>query len=113
MAVGEKFPFLQFSNSVRTATIDTAGATITFSTSAQVDPEVRVQNLGTATVWIGLGTRSTSSAAVTTQGFMIPPATQVGSIQIFRSGGNSTLGAFTVGATQTGILLCTGGEGMM
>ena len=59
MAVGEKFPFLQFSDSDGKTGVDTAGTTITFSTSAQPDPEIRLQNLGTATMWIGMGTRST------------------------------------------------------
>lgn len=112
MPVGEKYPFLQFGNSTR-QTLDTAGATVTFSTGAQPDPAVRVQNLLTATVWIGMGLQSTSSAAVTTQGMMIPPATQAHSVQIFRTGGNLKIAAFTVGATQTGVILVTGGEGMM
>lgn len=111
MAVGEKYPFLQFSNSVK-QTVDTAGVTVTFSTSAQTDPEVRVQNLSTATVWIGIGSRSTSSAAVTANGIMIPPATQAHSVQVIRSGGVATIAAFTVGATQTGSILFTGGEGV-
>lgn len=104
--------FLQFENSVRNAAIDTAGATLTFCLGAQPAPSVRVQNLGTATLWIGMGTQSTSSAAVTTQGMMIPPATQAGSVQIFRTGGQLKLTAYSVGATQTGILLATAGEGM-
>jgi hypothetical protein len=112
MAVGEKYPFLQFGNSTR-QTLDTAGATVTFSTGAQPDPEVRIQNLSTATAWIGMGLQSTSSAAVTTQGMMIPPATQAHSVQIFRAGGNLKVAAFTVGATQTAIILVTGGEGVM
>lgn len=110
MAVGEKYAFLQFSNSAK-STVDTAGVTVTFSTSSTVDPEVRVQNLSTATVWIGLGTRATSSASVTANGFMIPPATQAHSVQYFRTGGNATLAAFTIGATQTTSILATGGEG--
>ena len=112
MAVGDKFAFLQFSNSVK-QTVDTAGVTVTFSTSAQVDRALRIQNLSTATVWIGLGSRATSSAAVTANGLMIPPATQAGSIQVIRTGGNAALAAFTVGATQTTSILATGGEGML
>lgn len=111
MAVGEKYPFLQFGNSTR-QTLDTAGATVTFSTGAQPDPEVRIQNVGTATVWIGMGLQSTSSAAISTQGMMIPPATQAHSVQIFRTGGNLKVALITVGATQTGIVLVTGGEGL-
>lgn len=105
-------PFLQFSDSTITAP-STAGATITFSTSAQTDPAVRLQNLGTATLWIGIGTRATSSAAVTTKGLMLAPANQQGCLQIIRSGGNATLAVFAVGATQTGSILTTGGEGML
>jgi hypothetical protein len=105
--------FLQFENSVRNAAVtDTAGQTITFSVGAQPAPSVRVQNLSTATIWVGMGLQSTSSAAVTTQGMAIPPASQFGAIQIFRTGGNLKLAAFCVGATQTGVLLCTAGEGM-
>ena len=111
MAVGEKYAFLQFSNSV-VQSLSTAGATVTFSTTAQPNPSVRVQNLSTATVWIGLGTRATSSAAVTTQGIMVPPTTQYGCIQVIRGGGQTTLAAFTVGATQTTSILVTGGEGV-
>lgn len=110
MAVGEKYAFLQMGNSTR-QTLDTAGATVTFSTGAQPNPEVRIQNLGTATAFIGMGQQGTSSASVTTQGMMIPPATQAGAIQIFRTGGELKVAAFTVGATQTAILLVTGGEG--
>lgn len=104
--------FLQFENSVR-GTPDTAGATITFCLGAQPAPSVRVQNLGTATLWIGMGTQGTSSAAVTTQGMMLAPANQVGAIQIFRTGGNLKLATFAVGATQTGLIVCTAGEGML
>jgi|SRR5688572_17586856 hypothetical protein len=111
MPAGDTRAFLQFSNSIR-QTLDTAGATVTFSLGAQPDPAVRLQNVSTATVWIGMGLQSTTSASVTTQGMMIPPATQAGAIQIFRTGGNLKVAAFTVGATQTGILLVTGGEGL-
>lgn len=111
MAVGENFPFLQFGNSV-VQSLSTAGATVTFSTGAQPDKQVRIQNLSTATVWIGMGLQSTSSAAVTTQGMMIPPATQAGSIQVFSTGGNLKVAAFTVGATQTTSILVTGGQGL-
>lgn len=111
MPVGDKYAFLQFSNSVKQA-VDTAGATVTFSTGTQPDPAVRIQNLSTATVWIGLGLQSTSSAAVTANGQMIPPATQAQSIQIIRTGGNLKVAAFTIGATQTTSILVTGGEGM-
>lgn len=111
MPVGGNNAFLQFGDSVRQG-FDTAGATLTFSIGAQPDPAVRIQNLGTSTVWIGMGLQSTSSAAVTTKGMMIPPATQAGAIQIFRTGGNLKVAAFTVGATQTAILLATGGEGV-
>lgn len=110
MPVGSKFAFLQMSNGAIT-TFDTAGTTITFSTTAQPNDSVRIQNLGTATVWIGLGSQSTSSAAVSTQGMMVPPATVVGSIQVIRSGGQTTLAAFTKGATQTAVILTVGGEG--
>lgn len=112
MAVGQNYAFLQFSDSTRSS-FDTAGTTITFSTGAQPDSEVRIQNVGTATVWIGLGTRSTSSAAVTTKGLMIPPSNQVGCLQIIRTGGNLTLAAFPVGATQSAIIVTTGGEGQL
>lgn len=112
MAVGEKYPFLQMGNSTR-QTFDTAAATVTFSTGAQPFTEVRIQNVGTATAWIGMGLQSTSSAAITTQGMMIPPATQAGAIQIFRTGGELKVAMCTVGATQTGIVLVTGGEGML
>lgn len=113
MPVGEQRAFLQLSNSAKPSAFDTAGITVTFSTSAQVDPEVRVQNMGTSTLWIGIGSRSTSSAAVTTQGICLPPANNVGCIQILRSGGYATLAAFPVGATQTALMLCTGGEGLL
>ena len=112
MAVGQNYAFLQFSDSTRSA-FDTAGTTITFSTGAQPDSEVRIQNVGTATVWIGMGTRSTSSAAVTTKGIHLPPANNVGCLQIIRTGGNTTLAAFSVGATQSAIIITTGGEGQL
>lgn len=111
MAAGDTRAFLQFEDSVRSS-FDTAGATITFSIGAQPAPAVRIQNLGTATVWIGMGTQSTSSASVTTKGMMIAPQNQVGAIQIFRTGGNLKLAAFPVGATQSAILLVTAGEGL-
>lgn len=111
MAAGDNRAFLQFSNSIRQG-FDTAGATVTFSLGAQPDPAVRIQNLGTSTVWVGMGLQGTTSASVTTQGMMIPPATQFGAIQIFRTGGNLKATVFTVGATQTGIVLVTGGEGL-
>lgn len=110
MAVGEKYPFLQFSNSVKSTVV--GGATFTFSTGAQPDPEVRVQNLSTAAIWVGMGTRSTSSAAVTGNGVRIEKATDPGSIQIFRAGGNTTIAAFTENATHTLPILITGGEGL-
>lgn len=112
MPVGSNYAFIQYSDSTVTAP-STAGATVTFSTSAQTDPALRVQNLGTATLWIGLGSRSTSSAAVTTKGLMVAPANQVGAIQVIRSGGNATVAIFAVGATQTGSILTTGGEGFL
>ena len=110
MAVGEKYPFLQFSNSIKSTVV--GGATMTFSTGAQPDPEVRVQNLSTAVIWVGMGTRSTSSAAVTGNGVRIEKATDPGSIQIFRTGGNLKIAAFTENATHTIPLLVTGGEGL-
>jgi hypothetical protein len=112
MPVGDKYAFLQFSDSVKTAAFSTEGVTVTFSTGAQPDPSVRVQNLSTATCWIGLGTRSTSSAAVTANGIMIPPATQAQSMQIIRTGGETTLAAFPIGDTITTRILVTGGEGV-
>lgn len=112
MPIGSNYAFIQYSDSAIT-TLTTAGATITFSTSAQTDPAVRIQNLSTATVWIGIGSRSTSSAAVTTKGIAVQPTNQVGCIQIIRGAGNATLAAFTVGATQTTSILTTGGEGLL
>ena len=112
MAVGEKYPFLQMGNSTRQV-VDTAGATVTFSTGAQPNSEVRIQNLGTATIWVGMGLQGTSSAAITTQGMMLPPANQFGCLQILRTGGELKVGLCTVGATQTGVVLVTGGEGML
>src|SRR4051812_46727955 len=106
MPVGSNYAFLQYSDSTVTA-LTTAGATVTFSTSAQTDPALRIQNMGTATVWIGLGTRSTSSAAVTTKGLVIPPTGQPGCIQVIRAGGAATFAAFTLGATQTTTILST------
>lgn len=104
--------FLQFEDSVVNTSVSTAGATLTFCLGAQPAPSVRIQNLGTATLWIGMGLQGTTSASVTTKGMMIPPGTQAGAIQIFRTGGNLKVSAFAVGATQTGILLATAGEGM-
>ena len=112
MPVGDKYAFLQFSSSVK-QTVDTAGVTLTFSLGAQPDPAIRLQNLGTATVFIGLGTNATSSAAVTADGIMLAPDNRVGCLQIIRSGGETTLAAFAVGATQTTDILVTGGEGVL
>ena len=108
MPVGDKYAFLQFSNTAKSA-VDTAGVTVTFSTSSTVDGAVRIVNGGTATLWIGLGTRSTSSAAVTGSGMAVLPNT----VAVIRTGGNATLAAFTVGATQTTQISATGGEGML
>lgn len=110
MSVGERFAFLQFSDSAVNA-ISTAPVTITVALGAQPDPTVRIVNTGTATVWIGIGTRSTSSAAITTKGIMVPPASVFGSTVFIRTGGNLTLAACTVGATQTTTIITTGGEG--
>lgn len=110
MAVGEKYAFLQFSDAVSQA-VDTAGATVTFSTGAQGDSAVRIVNASTATVYIGMGSRSTSSAAVTTKGYYMAPANQHGSVLVIRTGGHTTLAAFTVGATQTTTIKVIGGEG--
>src|SRR3970040_1135845 len=112
MPVGDKYAFLQFSDSV-SQSVNTAGATVTFSTGAQPDPAVRIHNMSTATVWIGMGTRSTSSAAVTGDGIMISPANNQVCVQVFRTGGQTTLAAFTLGATQTTSILVIGGEGVL
>lgn len=113
MAVGEKFAFLQFADSV-IGTPDTAGVTLTIggTTTGLPNTALRVINGGTATLWIGLGSRSTSSAAVTTKGLMIPPANNYGCVQVIRTGGALTVAAFTVGATQTTKIIITGGEGL-
>lgn len=113
MSVGSKYAFLQYVNST-IKSVDTAGATITIGATSTGLPTtaVRFQNLGTATVWVGMGTQSTSSASVTTNGIPIMPVNNVGAVQIFRTGGALTVGAFTVGATQTGSILVTGGEGL-
>jgi hypothetical protein len=44
---------------------------------------------------------------------MVAPANQVGCLQVIRSGGNGTVAIFAVGATQTGSVLTTGGEGFL
>ena len=113
MAVGEKYAFLQYVNSVK-QTIDTAGATITIGATSTGLPvnSVRVQNLSTATAWIGMGTQGTTSASVTSAGVSIQPTNQIGCVQVFRTGGALTVSAFTVGATQTTSILVTGGEGL-
>lgn len=108
--MASKYSFLQLDNSV-SQTVDTAMATVTFSIGAQPDPTVRLQNVGTATVWFGMGLQSTSSAAITTKGMMLAPQNQQGCIQIVRTGGNLKVALCTVGATQTGIVLVTGGDG--
>lgn len=110
MAVGEKYPFLQFSNSIKNTFAN--GVTFTFSTGTQPDPEVRVQNLSTAAVWVGMGTQSTSSAAVLANGMRVEKVGDPGCIQIFRAGGNLKIAAFTENATHTVILMVTGGEGL-
>lgn len=108
--MASKYSFLQFDNSV-IQTVDTTGATVTFSLGAQPDPTVRIQNLSTATIWIGMGSQSTSSAAVTTKGVMLAPDNRVGCLQILRTGGNLKVALFAVGATQTSSVLVTGGDG--
>ena len=113
MAVGQKYAFLQFGNSIK-ATIDTAGATITLATTSTGLPatEMRVQNLLTATIWVAQGAQATSSAAVTSAGICIMPTNQYGCIQVLRTNGNTTVVAFAVGATQTSQILFTAGEGL-
>ena len=113
MSVGSKYAFLQFSDST-SATVDTGGATLTIGSSATGLPveSVRIVNASTATVFIGLGTRSTSSAAVTGTGIMFPPAGNPGAVGVIRVGGQTTLAAFTNGSTQTTKIYVTGGEGL-
>lgn len=112
MAVGEKYAFLQIADSA-SASPDTAGATVTIGASgAFPSSSARIVNAGTATLFVGLGTQSTSSASVTTKGMMIPPANNYGCVQVIRTGGNTKLAVFTVGATQTGKIYVTGGEGL-
>ena len=113
MTIGERYAFLQWSDSTSTS-ISTAPVTITYVTTALTDPAVRVSNVGTATVWIGFGARSTSSAAITTKGLMIPPAptsTNAAPVFYFFRTGGGALAACCVGATQTTTILVTGGEG--
>jgi len=113
MAVGEKYAFLQFTNSAN-STVDTAGVTLTIGASSTGLPvnSVRIYNASTATVFVGMGTQSTSSAAVTGNGLIIAPTNQNGCIGVFRTGGATTLAAFTNGATQTTKIYITGGEGL-
>lgn len=112
MAVGDKFAFLQFSDS-STTVVSTAPVTVTFSTTgAAGNPSLEVRNNGTTGVWIGLGTRATSSAAITTKGIYLPERTVYGSARVIRTGGFATFAACAVGATQTTTIIAVGGEGM-
>ena len=113
MAVGEKYAFLQFGAS-SSKTVDTAGATVTVNSGATGLPatSIRIQNLGTATIWVAQGAQATTSASVTSAGIAIMPANQVGCLQVIRSQGGTTIVAFAVGATQTGSILFTPGEGL-
>lgn len=111
MAVGDKYAFLQLSDSTSTV-VSTAPVTITVATTALPNQSINVRNNGTTAVWIGIGVRSTSSAAITTKGLYLPERTVYGSERVFRSGGALTIAACAVGATQTTTIIVAGGEGV-
>ena len=113
MSVGSKYAFLQWVTS-QTGTVTTAGITLTIgatTTGLPVD-SVRINNLSTATLFVGMGTGYTSSAQVTTGGLILAPTNQYGCSGVFRTGGALTIQAYTVGATQTTGIWVTGGEGL-
>jgi hypothetical protein len=111
MPVGDKYAFLQFSDSSQATFAN--GITMTFSTGAQPDPAVRIQNRSTAGVFIAMGpTRTTSSAAVVAKGIWLP-AEANGGTMVLRTGGETKLAAFTSNATHTVLICVTGGEGVL
>ena len=111
MPVGDKFAFLQLSDSSSTV-VSTVPVTLTVALTALPNQAANIRNNGTTAVWIGIGTRSTSSAAITTKGLYLPERTVYGSERVVRTGGQLTIAACCVGATQTTTIIVAGGEGV-